>query len=248
MSLISLAVKNNAAFLLPEIPDPSLAPMATKILFVFTCASLWVGLSGALQEIVKEMPIYVRERLVNLSLPAYLGSKVAVLSAIAIAQSLLISLVIMIAFKSPSPEMIPWAIGLTITSFLTLLASYSLGLLVSSVVQNISQANSALPLLLIPQIIFSGVLFKSEGASKIIAWFMLSRWSIGAYGALVNINALIPEQKKFPDGSLMPQPFEPSAVYDATWSNLSLNWGILLVHIVVCLTAAGWFQKRKDIC
>lgn len=144
--------------------------------------------------------------------------------------------------------MIPWAIGLTITSFLTLLASYSLGLLVSSVVQNISQANSALPLLLIPQIIFSGVLFKSEGASKIIAWFMLSRWSIGAYGSLVNINALIPEQKKFPDGSLMPQPFEPSAVYDATWSNLSLNWGILLVHIVVCLTAAGWFQKRKDIC
>ena len=77
---------------------------------------------------------------------------------------------------------------------------------------------------------------------------MLSRWSIGAYGALVNINALIPEQKKFPDGSLMPQPFEPSAVYDATWSNLSFNWGILLVHIVVCLTAAGWFQKRKDIC
>ena len=248
VSLISLAVKNNAAFLLPETPDATIAPMATKILFVFTCASLWVGLSGALQEIVKEMPIYIRERLVNLSLPAYLGSKVAVLSTIAIAQSLLISLVIMIAFKSPSPEMIPWAIGLTITSFLTLLASYSLGLLVSSIVQNISQANSALPLLLIPQIIFSGVLFKSEGVSKIIAWFMLSRWSIGAYGALVNINALIPEQKKFPDGSLIPRPFDPSPVYDATWSNLSLNWGILLVHIVVCLCLSGWFQKRKDIC
>ena len=248
VSLISLAVKNNAAFLLPETPDATIAPMATKILFVFTCASLWVGLSGALQEIVKEMPIYIRERLVNLSLPAYLGSKVAVLSTIAIAQSLLISLVIMIAFKSPSPEMIPWAIGLTITSFLTLMASYSLGLLVSSIVQNISQANSALPLLLIPQIIFSGVLFKSEGVSKIIAWFMLSRWSIGAYGSLVNINALIPEQKKFPDGSLIPRPFDPSYVYDATWSNLSLNWGILLVHIVVCLCLSGWFQKRKDIC
>ena len=248
VSLISLAVKNNAAFILPETPDAALAPMATKILFVFTCASLWVGLSGALQEIVKEMPIYVRERLVNLSLPAYLGSKVAVLSAIAVAQSVLISLVIMIAFKSPSPEMIPWAIGLTITSFLTLIASYSLGLLVSSVVQNISQANSALPLLLIPQIIFSGVLFKSEGISKIIAWFMLSRWSIGAYGALVNINAMIPEQKKLPDGSLIPRPLDPSSVYDATWSNLSLNWGILLVHITVCLVLSGWFQKRKDIC
>ena len=248
VSLISLAVKNHSAFILPETPDIMLAPMATKILFVFTCASLWVGLSGALQEIVKEMPIYVRERLVNLSLPAYLGSKVAVLSAIAVAQSLLISLVIIIAFKSPSPEMIPWSIGLTITSFLTLIASYSLGLLVSSVVQNTSQANSALPLLLIPQIIFSGVLFTSEGGSKIITWFMLSRWSIGAYGALVNINALIPEQKKFPDGSLILRPLDPSAVYDATGANLLLNWGILLVHITVCLVLSGWFQKRKDIC
>ena len=246
--LIWFEVNNNAVFLLPATPDVALAPMTIKILFVFTCAALWVGLSGALQEIVKEKPIYIRERLVNLSLPAYLGSKFAVLSAIAVAQSLLISLVIMIAFKSPSPEIIPWSIGLTITNFLTLIASNSLGLLVSSVMQNISQANGALPLLLIPQIIFSGVLFKSEGVSQIIAWFMLSRWSMGAYGALVNINAMIPEQTKLPDGSLMPRAMDPSYVYDATWSNLLLNWGMLLIHVMVCLLLSGLFQKRKDIC
>jgi ABC transport system ATP-binding/permease protein len=100
ISLITLAVKNGNAFIPPETPDVALAPLATKILFVFTCASLWVGLSGALQEIVRESAIYVRERLVNLSLPAYLGSKLAVLSALAIAQTLLIDLVVMIAFKS----------------------------------------------------------------------------------------------------------------------------------------------------
>ena len=43
---------------------------------------------------------------------------------------------------------------------------------------------------------------------------MLSRWSVGAYGTLVNINAMIPEQKKLPDGSLIPQPLDPSAVYE----------------------------------
>ena len=64
------------------------------------------GLSGALQEIVKGMLICIRERSMNLSLPAYLGPKVVVLSAIAVAQSLLISLAIIIAFKSPSPEKI----------------------------------------------------------------------------------------------------------------------------------------------
>ena len=248
ISLITLAVRNGNAFILPETPDVALAPMATKILFVFTCASLWVGLSGALQEIVRESAIYVRERLVNLSLPAYLGSKIAVLAALAVAQTILIDIVVMISFKSPSPETLPWVLGLSITSFLTLLASYSLGLMVSSAVKSIAQANSALPLLLIPQIIFSGVLFKSDGVGKFISWLMLSRWSIGAYGSLVNINALIPEQKKLPDGSLLPRPLDPTAVYDPTWQNLSLNWGILIVHCIVCLGIATYFQKRKDVC
>jgi ABC transport system ATP-binding/permease protein len=141
----------------------------------------------------------------------------------------------------------PWFFGLSITSFLTLLASYCLGLLVSSAVKSIAQANSALPLLLIPQIIFSGVLFKSEGTANYISWFMLSRWSIGAYGSLVNINALIPDQKKLPDGSLLPRPLDPSSVYDPDWNNLLLNWGILLVHCVVCISIATYFQKRKDV-
>ncbi len=248
ISLITLAVKNGNAFIPPEKPDVTLATLAIKILFVFTCASLWVGLSGALQEIVRESAIYVRERLVNLSLPAYLGSKVAVLSALAIGQTILIDMIVMLAFKSPSPETIPWVLGLSITSFLTLLSSYTLGLMVSSAVKSIAQANSALPLLLIPQIIFAGVLFKSEGAAKFASWLMLSRWSVGAYGSLVNINALIPEATKLPDGSFLPRPLEPTSVYDPTWQNLSLNWGILLVHCVVCLGVATWFQKRKDVC
>ncbi len=248
ISLIIISVKNGNALIPPEKPDVALAALAAKILFVFTCASLWVGLSGSLQEIVRESAVYVRERLVNLSLPAYFGSKVAVLATLAIGQTLLIDLIVLIAFKSPSPQTMPWVLGLSITSFLTLLASYSLGLMVSSAVKSVAQANSALPLMLIPQIIFSGVLFINEGVAKVISWLMLSRWSIGAYGALVNINALIPEATKLPDGSLLPRPLEPTSVYDPTWQNLSLNWGILLVHCVVCLSVAIGFQKRKDVC
>jgi ABC transport system ATP-binding/permease protein len=247
ISLITLVVKTSDSLIPATAADITLAPLALKILFVFTCSSLWVGLSGALQEIVRESAIYIRERLVNLSLPAYLGSKLAVLSALAVAQTLLIDIVVTIAFKSPSPQTLPWILGLSITSFLTLLASYSLGLMISSAVKNIAQANSALPLLLIPQIIFSGVLFESEGIARFISWIMLSRWSVGAYGALVDINSLIPAQQKLPDGSLLPRPFDPSAVYDPSWENLSLNWGILLVHCVVCLGLSGLLQRRKDL-
>ena len=74
---------------------------------------------------------------------------------------------------------------------------------------------------------------------------MLSRWSVGAYGALVNVNAMVP---KGPDGKPLTQPFDPTTgVYDATWHNLGLNWGILCLHTVVYLVITFWLQKRKDI-
>ncbi|WP_341524969.1 ATP-binding cassette domain-containing protein [Nostoc sp. UHCC 0302] len=248
IGLITLALKDKTAFVLGDKPDPSLAPLALRVLFVFTCAALWVGLSSSLQEIVKESAIYLRERLVNLGLLAYLSSKVTILSGLAIVQTLLMVVVIFIGFKSPKPELISWHLGLAITAFLTLLASISLGLLVSTTVKNSSQANSALPLLLLPQIIFSGVLFKTEGViNKFLSWLMLSRWSVGAYGTLVNVNGLVPAPTKLPDGSIVPQPFEITSVYDPTWENLILNWGILLVHAVVYLIATFFLQKRKDI-
>ena len=245
ISLIILAVGNKDPLVLGNGSEPSLAPSALRVLFVFTCAALWVGLSSSLQEIVKESAIYLRERLVNLGLFAYLGSKIVILSGLALLQTLLMAMVILLGFKSPQPELIAWPLGLVITTFLTLLTSISLGLLVSAVVRNSSQANSALPLLLLPQIIFSGVLFKMEGIASKVSWLMLSRWSVGAYGALVNVNAMVP--KGF-DGKPIPNlPFEASSVYDLTWQNLSLNWGILCLHTAIYLAVALWLQKRKDI-
>jgi hypothetical protein len=126
-----------------------------------------------------------------------------------------------------------------------------LGLLVSAVAKNSSQANSALPLLLLPQIIFSGVLFKMEGVAEKISWLMLSRWSVGAYGALVNVNAMVPDPEKYTDydGNKIPcpLPFDTNTVYDATWDNLALNWGMLLLYAGIYFGLTWWLQKRKDI-
>ncbi len=247
ISLITLALRDKDPLILGSEPDATLAPLALRVLFVFTCAAIWVGLSTSLQEIIKESQIYLRERLVNLGLFAYLSSKVVVLGGLAILQTLLITLIILLGFASPTPDLISWQVGASTTTFLTLLTSLSLGLLVSAIVKNSSQANSTLPLLLLPQIIFSGVLFKMEGVASKLSWLMLSRWSVGAYGALVNVNAMVPEPTKLPDGSTLPQPFEPTAVYDPTWENLGLNWGILCLHTLVYLGLTLCVQKRKDI-
>ncbi|WP_339384843.1 hypothetical protein [Tychonema sp. LEGE 06208] len=47
--------------------------------------------------------------------------------------------------------------------------------------------------------------------------------------------------------TILPQLFEKSAVYEPTWQNLALNWGILGVHAAVYLTVTLLLQKRKDI-
>lgn len=247
ISLITLALRDKDPLILGSEPDATLAPLALRVLFVFTCAAIWVGLSTSLQEIVKEAQIYLREKLVNLGILPYLGSKVIILGGLALLQTLLITLVILLGFAAPKPELISWEVGASVTTFLTLLTSLSLGLLVSAIVKNSSQANSTLPLLLLPQIIFSGVLFKMEGFASKLSWLMLSRWSVGAYGSLVNVNAMVPEPTKMPDGSLLPQAFDPTPIYDPTWENLGLNWGILGVHTLVYLGLALWVQKRKDI-
>lgn len=245
ISLINFALRDKDPFIAGSTPDNGLPGLALQVLFVFTCASLWVGLSSSLQEIVKESAIYLRERSINLQIPAYLGSKFTVLAALAIVQTFLIIITITTGFKSPATGLISWQLGIFINTFLTLTASFSLGLLVSAAVKNSSQANSALPLLLLPQIIFSGVLFKLQGVGAIISYLMLSRWAIGAYGTIVNVNSLVPAALK--TGSIKDLPFPTGIAYEQTWGNLSFNWSVLLVHIIVYLIATAWLQKRKDI-
>ncbi|MDG2989360.1 ATP-binding cassette domain-containing protein [Candidatus Synechococcus calcipolaris G9] len=229
-----------------ENTDLMQAPQALRVLFVFTCAGLWVGLASSAQTIIRETHIYGRERLANLSVFAYLGSKIGVASGVAIVQSLMITLAVMVGFSFPAPSLIPWPLGVMITTFLTLLASISLGLFISSAVKNVDQASKVLPPILLPQIIFSGVLFKLSGPVAILSWLMIGRWSVGAYGSLVNVNALVPEQPDFALYEPPPLPFDPSPVYDPTWGNLFLNWGLLLIHTLVYLSLTLIQQWRKE--
>ncbi|MFB2818112.1 ATP-binding cassette domain-containing protein [Umezakia ovalisporum] len=245
--LINLAIADQEPLILGSEADPGVAPLAQTVVFVFTCTAIWVGLASSLQEIVKEKDIYLRERLVNLSFFAYLSAKVLVLSGIACLQTTIMVTAILMSFAVPKSLTIPWFWGVSITSFLTLLSCLCLGLTVSASVKNSTQANSALVMLLLPQIILSGVLFQTQGISKYLSWLTISRWSVGAYGSLVNINALVPEPTLLPKGTTIAPPFVITDVYDPSWYNLSLNWGLLLLHSFVYVIVTLIIQKRKDI-
>jgi ABC-type multidrug transport system permease subunit len=120
-------------------------------------------------------------------------------------------------------------------------------LLLSAFVKNENEANNALPLIMIPQIIFSGVLFELEGLPTKFAWLLLSRWSVGAFGAIVDVNSMIPSAIQIPGHAPIPQPMQTTPIYEATWHNLGLNWSVLAVSSLVYLAIAFVVQKRKDL-
>ena len=100
---------------------------------------------------------------------------------------------------------------------------------------------------MIPQIIFSGVLFDLEGIAKPLSWLTMSRWTNGAYGSLVGVNEMVPPSVQMPDGTILDQAFSPTSTYDATIGNLGLNWLALFVLTASYLGVALWLQKRKDV-
>ena len=66
---------------------------ASSVLFLMTFAAIMFGCVNAIREIVKEAPIYKRERSVNVGIVPYMFSKIVVLGVLCLLQSLILSYV-----------------------------------------------------------------------------------------------------------------------------------------------------------
>ena len=109
-------------------------------------ASIMFGCLNGAREIVKEAPIYRRERLVNLGIMPYLFSKFIVLGAFSLVQSLI--LVAFVAIKAPYSHSVilrPF-LEIYVTMALTGLAGLMTGLLISALVPNNDRAMSLVSL------------------------------------------------------------------------------------------------------
>jgi ABC-type multidrug transport system ATPase subunit/pSer/pThr/pTyr-binding forkhead associated (FHA) protein len=122
------------------------------ILFFAYIATLWLGCSNAAQEIVKERAIYQRERLVGVGAHAYLASKFLFLTALTSLQGLLLYGAVS-AFERGLGGTAWWQLlGILGTA----LAAVGIGAAISAWSRSVMQAVMIVPLVLIPQILFSG--------------------------------------------------------------------------------------------
>jgi ABC transport system ATP-binding/permease protein len=216
---------------------------AQRILFVIICSVIWVALSSSLQTLVKERNIFRRERSFNLLPEAYLSAKVVVMLVQALIQSLLILATVTIFFSSPPRTLIDWPLGIALVSFTTLITIGAQALMISSIVKNSQQASSVAPLLLIPQLIFGGVLFVLNKRADDIYPFITSRWSMKLMGAYSDITGLIP------GGTEAISQVKGSDAYEAVWSNVHDSYLALgvqfLVFISVTLGSLFFAKQNK---
>jgi ABC-type multidrug transport system ATPase subunit/CRP-like cAMP-binding protein len=215
------------------------ARRAMGALLMMTTSAIWLGASNAAREITKEIPIYARERLVNLGILPYVLSKVAVLSLLCLVQS---AALVGIFSARIDLTILGWAIypKLLALIFLTALGGLSMGLLVSAVVGNSDRAMAVVPILLIPQLMFAGAVVPVEemlGPAKGLAQIMMSKWSLELAGGIAHLAPRFEAQ--YPAGFAAPY---VSAFDSVSW----IQWSVLAGFALAMLGGILLAQKRKD--
>ncbi len=144
------------------------------ILFLLALVSVWFGCSNAAREIVKEKAIYLRERMVNLGILPYVLSKLVVLTGLAAAQCVLFLLILDAWFGIPGEPALLFA-AMLLTSIVGIL----LGLALSALVTSADRAMTLLPLVLIPQVLFTfpAVQMDMRGPAGLVARAMPTWWA-----------------------------------------------------------------------
>jgi ABC-type multidrug transport system ATPase subunit len=231
------------AFLLPG-PGAD----AQKVLFIMAFATVLFGCINGAREIVKEAPIYRRERTVNLGILPYMFSKIVVLGVLCLLQSAVLVLVVNLGEPLGQGIFLPPLLEVYITLSLTSLAGLMIGLTISAIAPNNDRAISFVPIILIPQVIFSGAIIPlKDWLTQILAAIFPTRWAMAALGSSIGLHAdKVGGDRLFGDdptyhGTLFSIYSQTDALH-----RLILSWVALGVLIVLLVIVMGLFLKRKD--
>jgi ABC-type multidrug transport system ATPase subunit len=153
-------------------------------IFMGIIVSLFNGLMVSAQEIIKDRKIVERESFLNLSRLSYLHAKILVLFAISAIQTLSFVLVGNAVLEIKGMNFFYWAMFFTMSCVANLI-----GLNISSGVNSVVTANSVIPFIVVPQLLFSGVMIPFDRLNKVfenpevvplIGELMPSRWAYEA--------------------------------------------------------------------
>jgi ABC-type multidrug transport system ATPase subunit len=213
--------------------DNGSAETTLLVLTIFACL---IGTTNSVRELIKERPMYHRERMAGLSAAAYLLSKLVVLGCISGIQAFLLVGIALAGVPLPAHgafiTSVPIAELLLGVAALAI-ASMALGLVASAFVSSSEKTMQALVLLSMVQVMLSGGLLALGPGLKQIAYLAPARWGFAATASTVNLNAIAPPGTK------------PDSLWDHTPSAWLIAMGMQVVLVALFTLIAWWWLIRN---
>jgi ABC-type multidrug transport system ATPase subunit len=213
--------------------------LAPQLLTILTLSACLIGIANSVRELVKERPIYTRERAAGLSPGAYLASKLIVLGVISAVQAVLLVTIGLAGRPLPKHGVILSSaplVELMLAMALLAIASVTIGLLISVVVNT---SDKTMPLLvvsvLLEAVLSGGIIYLNNTPGlKQLAYLSPSRWGFAAAASTIDLNKVTP-----------PPPGDSA---DPLWHHTPHTW-LLDMGMMVVLTAVfasiTWWRLRQ---
>jgi len=207
----------------PGLAGPVNEKALTTLLFLVIIASFTGGFSSV-RELIKERPMYLRERTAGLSAGAYLLSKVVVLGCIAALQAVLLVVVGVAWARLPVHGALITSMPLAelmLDVVVLSVASMTLGLLVSALVASSDKTMTILVILSIAQVMLSGGVagILKDGLNR-VSYLAPARWGFAAAASTVDLDHISP----------------PASLSDWLWAHQPSAW-LLAVAMEIVLAA-----------
>lgn len=152
-----------------------------QYIFISVIVSLFIGLTTSAEEIIGNLKILKREKFLNLSKGSYLFSKISIMLIISAIQSLFYVIVGNWVLEIHGLNIYYWTVLFSVSAFANIL-----GLNISASFNSVKVIYILIPILIIPQLLFSGILVSFDKLNPIFAekshvpWvgnIMASRWA-----------------------------------------------------------------------
>lgn len=225
-------------------PDPA-------TMFMLALSALWFGASASVRELIAERTIWRREARVGLGILPYIASKVTVLGALVTLQCVVLASM-NYALLGMAQYGFSWPLLVGVTAA-TGLVGMAMGLLMSAMFPSSEAAVGTLPLLLIPQITFGGLIVKVKemGAlAKGLSWLMIVRYS---FEATIKTGEELTRPARYGNerepmkigGFLFDLGFRNTSGADDMGLPMGVLLGVLLAFFVVFLLGTVVFTSRS---
>ena len=208
----------------------------SQLMLVLVLGGALMGIAASVRELVKERPVYARERAIGLSLPAYLLSKLLVLGLVTGVQAAVFTLLALVGRRMPDDavvlgsgpaEVLLAVVGVAVVTMLV-------GLVISAAIGNADRGMPLLVLVLMVELVVSGGLFPVFGRPGLeqAAWLVPSRWAFAMGAVTADLN------RTARDGA------------DGLWTHDAAHYllgaGVLVGMALLLVVVTGLVLRRLD--